>query len=192
MPFSALAEAPHKVRRLTESGVNRRYCMPRISLDVVQIARPCPAEWAAMKPAAAFDADRVRHCELCRLNVYNVAEMTRREAEELIERNEASGGGRLCMQLARRPDGTIVTRDCATAREQLRRAARRTRWMAVAATAAVVSTVTLALTGGVRDRVQTSLDAWVDRENARRFVPMPGWSAYPGEAVVLGDIAAPQ
>lgn len=52
--------------------------------------------------------DRVRHCAECKLNVYNLSAMTRREAEELI----ASREGRLCVRFFRRPDGTILTRDC--------------------------------------------------------------------------------
>ncbi len=169
--------------------------MARVSLDVVRIAEPCPATWEEMAAPSAFEENRVRHCGLCRLNVYNVEAMTRREAEAFIEQHEASGGGRLCLRLARRPDGTIVTRDCKTAREHLRRVARRTRWLAVAATAAVVSTATLALGGGVQKRVQASLNDWVDRENARAFVPMynpnhsqRGRVAVAG-AMVMGEIA---
>ena len=52
--------------------------------------------------------DRVRFCGDCKLNVYNLAGMTRREATELIEGNE----GRLCVRFFRRKDGTFVTRDC--------------------------------------------------------------------------------
>ena len=52
--------------------------------------------------------DRVRHCQECKLNVYNLSEMTRRDAERLITRNE----GRLCVRFYRRADGTTLTRDC--------------------------------------------------------------------------------
>jgi hypothetical protein len=52
--------------------------------------------------------DRVRHCQECQLNVYNLSEMTRAEAEHLI----ASREGRLCIRFYHREDGTILTRDC--------------------------------------------------------------------------------
>jgi hypothetical protein len=52
--------------------------------------------------------DRIRHCAECQLNVYNLSDMTRAEAEELIARRE----GRLCVRFFRRADGTIITRDC--------------------------------------------------------------------------------
>ncbi|HEY6251733.1 MAG TPA: carboxypeptidase-like regulatory domain-containing protein [Candidatus Angelobacter sp.] len=52
--------------------------------------------------------DRVRHCQECKLNVYNLSAMSRREAEELIARRE----GRLCVRFYQRADGTVLTRDC--------------------------------------------------------------------------------
>src|SRR5262249_55448755 len=52
--------------------------------------------------------DRVRHCSECDLNVYNLSEMTRAEAERLILIRE----GRLCVRFYRRSDGTILTQNC--------------------------------------------------------------------------------
>lgn len=52
--------------------------------------------------------DRVRFFGDCRLNVYNLSGMTRREATDLIQLQE----GRLCVRFYRRKDGTLVTRDC--------------------------------------------------------------------------------
>ncbi|HEY6309164.1 MAG TPA: carboxypeptidase-like regulatory domain-containing protein [Candidatus Angelobacter sp.] len=52
--------------------------------------------------------DRVRHCAECKLNVYNLSDMTRAEADRLIANRE----GRLCIRFYRRSDGTIITRDC--------------------------------------------------------------------------------
>jgi hypothetical protein len=61
--------------------------------------------------------ERVRHCTLCSLNVYNFAEMTRDEVRELLVRTE----GRVCARLYRRADGTVLTRDCPTGLRALRR-----------------------------------------------------------------------
>ncbi|HJQ40892.1 MAG TPA: carboxypeptidase-like regulatory domain-containing protein [Thermoanaerobaculia bacterium] len=72
-------------------------------LNRVRIATPCPATWERM----AGD-DRVRHCTLCELNVYNFAAMTRDEVNELLVRTE----GRVCARLYRRADGTVLTSDC--------------------------------------------------------------------------------
>src|SRR5262245_21196971 len=73
------------------------------ALENIRVASPCPTSWEKM----AGD-DRVRHCQECKLNVYNLSEMTRIEAERLIANRE----GRLCVHFFRRADGTILTRDC--------------------------------------------------------------------------------
>lgn len=52
--------------------------------------------------------ERVRACAQCRLNVYNLSEMTKADAENLIREKE----GRLCVRFFRRFDGTILTKDC--------------------------------------------------------------------------------
>jgi hypothetical protein len=60
-----------------------------------------------------MDGDgRVRFCSLCKLNVYNISEMTQKEAETLLE-NRSS---RTCLRLYRRPDGTLLTKDCPVGR----------------------------------------------------------------------------
>ena len=80
-----------------QSGLNS------VALENVRVAVPCPANWETM----AGD-DRVRFCAECRLNVYNLSELTRREAERLIATHE----GRLCVRFYRRGDGTILTQNC--------------------------------------------------------------------------------
>jgi hypothetical protein len=79
--------------------------LPMISR--VQIASPCPVRWSDMN--AVGDGARVRHCDQCDLNVYNLSEMTADEAEALLVANE---GRRLCGAFYRREDGTVLTRDC--------------------------------------------------------------------------------
>ena len=76
-------------------------------LDHVKIAAPCTADWDRM---FAFENKRVRFCSQCQLNVYNLSEMTRSEAEALLHYTE----GRLCVRFYRRADGTILTQDCPT------------------------------------------------------------------------------
>jgi hypothetical protein len=72
-------------------------------LDNIRVAAPCPADWDRM-----IGSDRVRYCGQCKLNVYNLSEMSRREAEALIEQTE----GRLCVRFYRRADGTVLNRNC--------------------------------------------------------------------------------
>jgi hypothetical protein len=74
-----------------------------ITLDNVRVASPCPASWENMT-----GDDRIRYCEECKLNVYNLSDMTRAEAERLISGRE----GRLCVRFYRRADGTVLTQDC--------------------------------------------------------------------------------
>jgi hypothetical protein len=79
----------------------------RFNLDLVEIRSPCKVPWESMR-----GSDRVRYCDLCRLNVYELSELPRDEAEALIRQN----GGRLCVRFYRRADGTVVTRDCVAVR----------------------------------------------------------------------------
>jgi hypothetical protein len=81
-------------------------------LDHVRVASPCSVSWDSMS-----GGERVRSCEQCRLRVYNISELTRREAEALIAQTE----GRICARFYRRADGTILTKDCPVGLSALRR-----------------------------------------------------------------------
>jgi hypothetical protein len=72
-------------------------------LDSVKIASPCPADWNEM-----YGNERKRFCAECKLNVYNLSDMTRREAENFLINAE----GRVCVKFYRRADGTVLTKDC--------------------------------------------------------------------------------
>src|SRR5215467_11855455 len=79
--------------------------MPQFTnpLDHVRIAAPCSADWDSM-----FGNEQVRFCAQCKLNVYNLSEMTKADAELLIARAE----DRLCVRYYRRRDGSILTQNC--------------------------------------------------------------------------------
>ena len=102
----------------------------RVSLDVINIASPCPAAWDEM-----LGDDRVRFCGECRLNVYNLSEMNRAEAELFLSQRE----GRTCIRIYRRADGTIMTRDCPVGLRAVRQKLARM----VAAIAAVIGGLTV-------------------------------------------------
>ena len=72
-------------------------------LSKVEVAKPCPANWREMK-----GTDQVRHCTHCAKNVYNLSNMSRQEAADLIERME----GKVCVRYYMRPDGGVMTKDC--------------------------------------------------------------------------------
>jgi hypothetical protein len=72
-------------------------------LNNIKVASPCSANWDEM-----YGTERKRHCGDCNMNVYNLSAMTKIEAERLIMNTE----GRLCARFYRRPDGTILTKDC--------------------------------------------------------------------------------
>lgn len=82
-----------------------------VNLDSLRIATPCAMGWEQMT-----GNDRVRFCDQCGLNVYNIAELSRPEAEALI----ASSEGRICARLFRRVDGTVLTKDCPVGLRALR------------------------------------------------------------------------
>src|SRR3954453_3486962 len=109
--------------------------MDHDQLATLRIAAPCATSWEEM----AGD-QRVRHCSLCTLNVYNFAEMTRDEVRELLVRTE----GRVCARLYRRVDGTVLTRDCPTGLRAVRQRASRA---AAAVIAALLSIPSLAFGG---------------------------------------------
>lgn len=72
-------------------------------IDNIRIASPCTADWAQMQ-----GDDRVRHCDACNLNVYNLAAFTDAEIRELV----ANRKGRLCGRIYQRRDGTVLTQNC--------------------------------------------------------------------------------
>jgi carboxypeptidase family protein len=104
-------------------------------LKRLRVAAPCSVTWESM-----HGDDRIRHCTLCDLNVYNFAEMTGDEVRELLARSE----GRICGRLYRRADGTLMTSDCPS---PLRAAGRRMTRLAASVMAAVLSMSAFALEG---------------------------------------------
>ncbi len=86
-----------------------------IPLEDIRIASPCPADWDAM-----YGDERKRFCGECELNVYNLSGMTREEAEALV----MNAGGRLCVRMYRRADGTVITSDCPVGWERIKQRTR--------------------------------------------------------------------
>jgi hypothetical protein len=72
----------------------------KINLDNVEIAQSCSADWESMT-----GDDKIRFCVECQNDVYNFAEMTKREAESLLQIT----GGQICARIARDAEGTVIT-----------------------------------------------------------------------------------
>jgi hypothetical protein len=102
------------------------------NIDRLRIAAPCPISWEQMTGNS-----QVRFCDHCQLNVYNISELSRTDAEKLI----ASTEGRLCARVFKREDGTILTKDCPVGVRALRRR--------VAKRTATVFTALVSLSAGV-------------------------------------------
>lgn len=81
-------------------------------LNDIKIASPCAANWDVM-----IGDNRQRHCAECKLNVYNLSEMTQTEAENFLINSE----GRVCLRIYRRSDGTILTKDCPVGWQKLKK-----------------------------------------------------------------------
>ena len=101
-------------------------------LKNLRIASPCSADWDAMSGDS-----RKRFCSECKLNVYNLSDMTWYDAENLLRLSE----GRLCVRYFQRPDGTVMTQDCPVGWAKLKQR--------VSIFAAATFSVVLSLLGGV-------------------------------------------
>lgn len=109
----------------------RRPPLGRLGLPVlpnIYVASPCPADWSKMT-----GDERARMCGTCNKHVFNLSQMSRSDAEELIiEKN-----GSLCVRYYQRKDGTILLKDCTVAASAARK-----RQMFAAGAAALLATGT--------------------------------------------------
>ena len=154
-------------------------------LDYVTVAAPCSAGWDNM-----IGSERVRFCGQCQLNVYNLSEMTKQDAERLVTQAE----GRLCIRYYRRADGTILTRNCPVGLRALKRRLSR---IASASASALISFCAgiLAVTGW-RERPLPQVAApsvlIKANENLPEMKPIMGTYAepvYTNGKMAMGDMA---
>lgn len=100
-----------------DSDAVETFAQPGPLKDRAFVEIPCPTSWEKMT-----GNDSVRFCSQCSLNVYNIANMTDKEAEAVFAKG--IDGDRLCARLYRRPDGTIMTDNCPRALRKIRNASR--------------------------------------------------------------------
>lgn len=84
-------------------------------LDSLVIASPCSVPWDSMQ-----GDERKRLCCGCSKNVFNISDMSRKEAASFLLEN----GTTQCMIFRRRFDGTIITDDCPVGLRKIRNACR--------------------------------------------------------------------
>ena len=91
-------ERASRLRYLDAMAIDMR------ELGVLRPATACASKWSQMDGDAT-----VRRCAACRQNVYRFCNLDPFAARELLLREER----RLCVRFYARPDGTVLTRDCA-------------------------------------------------------------------------------
>ena len=106
-------------------------------LDQIRIASPCPMSWDDLERT---ESEKARFCGQCRKNVYDIAQMSRPEAELFLQQVAVNmPGGTACLQIFRRADGTILTDDCPVGLKKVRNLWRRVRLTAASVIALLVS-----------------------------------------------------
>lgn len=96
--------------------------------------------------------DRSRFCRQCNLHVYNFAQMSQREIEQLLAEKE----GRVCARIYQRSDGTVLTQDCPIGfRVRVQRAGR----LVVSALSAAMSLCVAAAQTAVPEQSSRSVEA---------------------------------
>ncbi len=136
-------------------------------LDNIHVASPCPANWDEM-----YGDARKRFCGDCKLNVYNLSDMTRHEAETLLISSE----GHLCVRFFRRADGTVLTKNCPVG------------WRAAKARASRIATAAFSMLAGVFTGIFSV--AMIQRPQVTMVVaPMMG--DIPLDYVIQGGISPP-
>lgn len=101
----------------------------KLTLDVIEVPRPCPVPWETM---TGSDAQR-RFCSHCNRHVHDLSAMSRAEAEDLI----CKSAGELCVRFMRTPDGKVKTLDY----ERVGKGWGATRWAAVGTVLAIAAGV---------------------------------------------------
>ena len=153
--------------------------MPNIiPLEALQIARPCRADWNAMT-----GDERARHCGSCAKTVYDISQMTRDEAHQLIAANE----GHVCVRLYKRADGTVITSDCPVGKRE----AMRPMWWILAGFAALMASGAVVWSQPTAEQPTSPREATPLIDKAREW-PLVGAvvnTVSPTHSMIMGDIA---
>lgn len=128
-------------------------------LKKLYMATPCNIGWENME-----GSNRVRFCGACSRNVYNISDMSSREAELFLAKNGVS----VCMRFYQRADGTIITDDCPVGLRKLRDSAKKA-WKLAAAFLSFCISVTATMAQGTPRR--SLLPISVEQEKSAESLP---------------------
>lgn len=156
-----------------------------------RIASPCPATWEDMT-----GDDKVRYCARCSLHVHNLSAMSAAEAGDLLARHFAPDGSpisdRFCGAFFKRPDGTILTRDCPVGLARVRIAARKT-LARIAAAFGLLTGIGAALAwtqrGGMDDVQPGRLRGLEPLATLSRWMAPHSLPPLPTRRLIMGDLA---
>jgi hypothetical protein len=104
--------------------------MSEWELELIDVPNPCTVPWDTMS-----GDERVRFCNHCSKNVYNLSDMSAAEARNLLISSE----GKVCISMLKRADGTVVTDECPPILRPMRNAARKVLSVATAAIACLLA-----------------------------------------------------
>jgi hypothetical protein len=161
-------------------------CLPHeslgFSLEQISVQVPCTVRWESMQ-----GSEQVRHCKQCRQQVYNISAMARHDAVEFLQANRSNEGDcqnqrRPCIRFYRRPDGTIIMRDCVTLRQAFRRG---TMW--IYGLAACLLLIVLNIFGWSRNSDGSTESLWPRICEHEPFRTIFG----PRSVTVMGDMVLP-
>jgi hypothetical protein len=141
---------------------------PKHFLNNITVPSPCTADWNSM-----IGNDQVRFCSHCNLNVHNLSQMTRSQAERLVGR----ANGRLCVRYHHDSMGQPRT---LPVRRKLHRIGRR-----VSRIAAGAFTATLSVTAAVAQGSASSQSGDLNRTMVSQTNPR--WSLGSSVAGTITD-----
>ena len=152
-------------------------------LPQIEIDTPCPKDWDEM-----HGTDAKRFCDHCHLHVHNFSEMQPTEIKSLVD-----SGDRICARMARRDDGSIVTKACQTGSKPLTRRGWLGQLSAVAAAAlgmfvtgcGKIRHANPDIHGGTTTTGEAIPQNGTANSNASNSVPKQG-------EVLMGDVALPE
>lgn len=153
-------------------------------LPRVTVKTPCNVPWDSM-----LGDDKIRFCDRCQKNVHDLSAMTEDEAESFLALHMEDD--ETCVRFFRRPDGTILTSECAVGakRKHVRRVL-----AATAATASLLAATTDVAGDALRAaRASHAPQAHGRFEVPRRPLPPPfGTDGDPGPLWETSDPLAPK
>ncbi|MBX9722096.1 MAG: hypothetical protein K2X81_11920 [Candidatus Obscuribacterales bacterium] len=145
-------------------------------LDDLVIAAPCPLSWESM-----VGDDRVRLCTGCSKNVYNIIDMTDKEAEHFLQEN----GATQCMRIFRRADGKIMTDNCPRGLREIRNKCRLVAKIAATLLASLFSLSMTARAQSQSDHVELKGDVYIPPKQSEAKSPSQAPTLMGGSPAII-------